>query len=446
MKPTFKTTALAILVSLGAVACSSTSSGDHPLSKQSIQDNNKSEAEQKRLEEEAKIKAEEAQKAKDLEEKARLEREAKERAEEAKRLEEARAEQKRLEEEAKIKAEEAQKAKDLEEKARLEREAKERADEAKRLEEARIQAELNKMPKITKRPVEMFWSNDSWKGLNPLMSDEFIMGLKEAIKNDIQKGGKYAGLHKGSYKSTSNSYSYHPKVIELDDKSFEHGSNKLIAKKIDYNNKDINYLFINNPYSGYGALFVDRHTSALFAESFTDQDSNFKAGYYIKDGVKYNMESLQGKTFAYKGNIIAIANRAIPNTNVTVNDEPTVDGDIAFKIKFKEKADSNEFSDFVINSKILENDIKLKNLKWRSSCNMGGDFCGSNFSYEDDPNNPIRFQFISMYIADKDANDVVGRIYVKFKEEKENGLYSDKSPKNGLLEYRGIYGATKQPE
>ena len=398
MKPTFKTTALAILVSLGAVACSSTSSGDHPLSKQSIQDNNKSEVEQKRLEEEAKIKAEEAQKAKDLEEKARLE-----------------------------------------------REAKERAEEAKRLEEARIQAELNKMPKITKDPVQTSWSNDSWKGPKNLINDEVLMGyinIKEAIKNDIQKGGKYAGLHKGSYKSTSDSY--YPKVIELDDKSFEHGSNKLIAKKIDYNNKDINYLFINNPYSRYGALFVDRHSSDLFAESFTDQDSNFKAGYYIKDGVEYNMESLQGKTFAYKGNIIAVAKRVIPNTNVTVNDEPTVDGDIAFKIKFKEKADSNEFSDFVINSKILENDIKLKNLEWRSSCSFDGDFCSSNFPYEDDPNNPIHYQSISINIADKDANDVVGHIYVKFKEEKENGLYSDKSPKNGLLEYYGIYGATKQ--
>jgi len=165
--------------------------------------------------------------------------------------------------------------------------------------------------------------------------------IKEAIKNDIQKGGKYAGLHKGSYKSTTGLD--YPKVIELDDKSFEHGSNKLIAKKIDYKNKDINYLFINNPYSSYGALFVDRHNSNLFAESFTDQDSNFKAGYYIKDGIQYNMESLQGKTFAYKGNIIAIARRAIPNTNVTVNDEPTVDGDIAFKIKFKENGEFNHF-------------------------------------------------------------------------------------------------------
>ena len=291
----------------------------------------------------------------------------------------------------------------------------------------------------------MVWSNDSWEDRKNLIIDEAIMGfinVKEAIKNDIQKGGKYAGLHKGSYKSTSDSY--YPKVIELDDNSFEHGSNKLIAKKIDYNNKDINYLFINNPYSRYGALFADRHSSGLFAESFTDQDSNFKAGYYIKDGVEYNMESLQGKTFAYKGNIIAVAKRAIPNTNVTVNDEPTVDGDIAFKIKFKEKADSNEFSDVVINSKILENDIKLKNFEWRSSCSFGQNFCSANFPYKDDPNNPIDYQFMSINIADKDANDVVGSIYVKFKEEKENGLYSDKSPKNGLLEYHGIYGATKQ--
>ena len=405
MKPTFKTTALAILVSLGAVACSSTSSGDHPLSKQSIQDNNKSEAEQKRLEEEAKIKAEEAQKAKDLEEKARLE-----------------------------------------------REAKERAEEAKRLEEARIQAELNKMPKTTGDIKNTGWLFESF-----YLSDRYSthldlpvfiipreaekdtdIDIKEAIKNDIQKGGKYAGLHKGSYKSTTGLD--YPKVIELDDKSFEHGSNKLIAKKIDYKNKDINYLFINNPYSSYGALFVDRHNSNLFAESFTDQDSNFKAGYYIKDGIQYNMESLQGKTFAYKGNIIAIARRAIPNTNVTVNDEPTVDGDIAFKIKFKEKVDSNELSDVVINSKLLGNDIKLKITDWkkeeRRNCSFNT-ICRSDYGDES-----IVYQSMSLDIVDKDANDVVGNVFFGFAHE--NGLYSDKSPKNGLVSYLGTFGATKQ--
>ena len=423
MKPTFKTTALAILVSLGAVACSSTSSGDHPLSKQSIQDNNKSEAEQKRLEEEAKIKAEEARKAKDLEE------------------------------EAKIKAEEAQKAKDLEEKACLEREAKERAEEAKRLEEARIQAELNKIPKTTgnmlnnhlfvtdARWEDPLWNRDYGNGIDVIPKEAekgTDIDIKEAIKDDIQKGGKYAGLHKGSYKSTTGLD--YPKVIELDDKSFEHGSNKLIAKKIDYKNKDINYLFINNPYSSYGALFVDRHNSNLFAESFTDQDSNFKAGYYIKDGIQYNMESLQGKTFAYKGNIIAIARRAIPNTNVTVNDEPTVDGDIAFKIKFKEKVDSNELSDVVINSKLLGNDIKLKITDWkkeeRRNCSFNT-ICRSDYGDES-----IVYQSMSLDIVDKDANDVVGNVFFGFAHE--NGLYSDKSPKNGLVSYLGTFGATKQ--
>ena len=404
MKPTFKTTALAILVSLGAVACSSTSSGEHPLSKQSIQDNNKSEAEQKRLEEDAKIKAEEAQKAKDLEEKARLE-----------------------------------------------REAKERAEEAKRLEEARIQAELNKMPK--KMGVLMVSEHSDGRDISEKLIgspyhyirhtvytvDEDI--IKQAIKNDIQKGGEYIGLHKGSYKSTLPKD--FPKVIELDDKSFEHGSNKLIAKKIDYNNKDVNYLLINNPYSMYGTLFVDRHNSDLFAESFTDKDSNFKAGYYIKDGIEYNMASLQGKTFAYKGNIIAVAKRAIPNTNVTVTDEPTVDGDIAFKIKFKEKADSNELFDLVINSKLLGNNINAKNFdEFHSPCLSSDMVCGGYRSYND--NEHIDERHISLTIVDKDANDVVGRFETSFKEKKENGLYSDKLPENGILEYKGVFGATKQ--
>ena len=419
MKPTFKTTALAILVSLGAVACSSTSSADHPLSKQSIQDNNKSEAEQKRLEEEAKIKAEEAQKAKDLEEKARLE-----------------------------------------------REAKERAEEAKRLEEARIQAELNKMPKTTRDIKNTGWLSNLYfpdrystyeklpeliipreaeedtdidikEAIKNDIQEAIKNDIQEAIKNDIQKGGKYAGLHKGSYKSTTGLD--YPK-IELDDKSFEHGSQKVIAKKIDYKNKDINYLFINNPYSSYGALFVDRLNSKLFVESFTDQNSNFKAGYYIKDGVEYNMESLQGKTFAYKGNIIAIAQRAIPNTGVTVSDEPTVDGDITFKIKFKEKADSNELSDVVINSKLLGNDIKLKITDWEEKRNCHfNTICRGDYGDES-----IIYQTMSLDIVDKDANDVVGNVFFGFNQADENGLYPNKLPKNGLKSYFGTFGATKQ--
>lgn len=122
------------------MACSSTSSGDHPSSKQSIQDNNKSEAEQKRLEEEAKIKAEEAQKAKDLEEKARLE-----------------------------------------------REAKERVEEAKRLEEARIQAELNKMPKTRRYHIAGLILHDS------------SYGSENSDNSDISKEYRYSAYTEAKY-------------------------------------------------------------------------------------------------------------------------------------------------------------------------------------------------------------------------------------------------------
>ena len=115
---------------------------------------------------------------------------------------------------------------------------------------------------------------------------------------------------------------------------------------------------------------------------------------------------------------------------------------LEYQIKFKEKVDSNELSDFVINSKLLENDIKLKNLKWRSDCSMS-DFCSSYYSSYDDDKESIHNQFISLNFIDKDVNDVIGNILVEFKEKKENGLYSDKLPRN-VLEYIGVFGATKQ--
>ena len=67
-------------------------------------------------------------------------------------------------------------------------------------------------------------------------------------------------------------------------------------------------------------------------------------------------------------------------------------------------------------------------------------------------------------VVDKNATDVVGHIdYVirdtsftsktgkdisvtYFDEKEERKLYSDDIPKNGLIKYQGVFGATKQPE
>ena len=545
MKPTFKTTALAILVSLGAVACSSTSPSNNQQPKQvqptnpnsqskpNAQDKSKkSEAEQnaeeekakaereaqqkateqKRLEE-AKIKAEEAKKAKDSEEKARLEREAKEKAEEAKRLEKERI---KAEEKAKLEEENRQRL----EKERLEREAKEKAEEAKRLEEerikaeekakleeenrqrlererlekerlekekqssvdARVKAELDKMPKTSDGKIITWGAGWRYEGddlqhqfsynfpnyidvtnlltpdKNPSYvsdvfdtsrKDEDRIVLSEITANNIKKGGKYLGVHKGSYTTKTTL----PKVIELDDKSFEHGSDKLIIKKADYNNKDVNYLFINNPYSSYGALFVDQHRSELFAQPLSGRDFDFNQGLYVKGGILYNNESLQGKTFTYKGNIIARTQRAIPKTNLIVIDEPKVDGDITFKVEFAKRVSARMF-DGVINSKVLGNNIKF-NIE--DSLVASRFKAGQTFEKAFDSDYDYHMSMDAVVI-DKNATDVIGQIKYSlnrgpalgyptyFDEKEERRLYSDNIPKNGLLDYEGVFGATKQPE
>ncbi|TPH24095.1 hypothetical protein EUX48_03170 [Haemophilus haemolyticus] len=492
MKPTFKTTALAILVSLGAVACSSTSPSNNQQPKQvqptnpnsqskpNVQDHSKkSEAEQKAEEEkakaereaqqktaeqkrleEAKIKAEEAKKAKDLEEKARLEREAKEKAEEAKRLEEERI---KAEEKAKLEEENRQRL----ERERLEKEKQSSVD-------ARVKAELDKMPKTSDGKIKtwgMGWSDDGGSSRGYALIDSNITRqlvpdkasgyvsklfynsdegedrilLSEITVNDIQKGGEYLGVHQGSY-TTKTAL---PKVIELDDKSFEHGSDKLIIKKADYSNKDVNYLFINNPYSSYGALFVDQDRSGLFVQPLSGDD--FHSGQYIKDGVWYNNESLQGKIFTYKGNIIAKTTRAIPKTTVSVTDDPKIDGDITFKIEFKKNA-SDRIFDGVINSKVLGNNIKFN----MTQSGGFGSILEESQIFEKAFDSDYNYR-IGMWanVTDKNATEVVGDISYTlsgtsdptyFDKKEKRQLYSDNIPKNGLLMYEGVFGATKQPE
>ena len=473
MKPTFKITALAILVSLGAVACSSTSPSNNQQPKQVQPTNPNSQS---------KPNVQNNSKKSEAEEKAKAEREAKEKAEEAKRLEEER-----------IKAEEKDKLEE-ENRQRLERERleKERLEKEKQSSvDARVKSELDKMPKTSDGKIKA-WGNgwideDEENHIETLFGYSFSsfpvvtrlltpdenpikvltrpnpgedrVPLSEITANDIQKGGKYLGVHEGSYTTKT----VLPKVIELDDKSFEHGSDKLIIKKADYNNKDVNYLFINNPYSSYGALFVDQHRSELFAQPLfgAGSDSDFLSGSYMKGNTSYNNESLQGKTFTYKGNIIARTVRAIPKTNVIVSDEPKIDGDITFKIEFEKRVGSRMF-DGVINSKVLGNNIKF-NMHHDGAPAIGKFIDYKTYEKPFDPDYNYNID-MGAEITDKNATDVVGFINYSivegshmsktgrilnptyFDEKEERRLHSDDIPKNGLIKYQGVFGATKQPE
>ena len=552
MKPTFKTTALAILVSLGATACLSTSSSNNQQPKQvqptnpnsqskpNVQNNSKKSeaeqkaaeekakaereaqqkaAEQKRLEEEAKIKAEEAKKAKDLEEKARLEREAKEKAEEAKRLEEERI---KAEQKAKLEEENRQRL----EKERLEREAKEKAEEAKRLEEERIkaeqkakleeenrqrlererlekerlekekqssvdtrvQSELNKIPKVgdkkwnsyvsihhleTKSNSEYTESYVGRRGISvhlpkpyegkllgdrtpfELTDKNVSINLTNVTENDIKKGGQYLGPHSGTFTD--------PSVDGVRALAVESINDEATAVKIDEDNKNIDYLFINTPYSTYGALFTDEYNAGLFA--IAPSTSNYGPLYeYVNDTteLKYTSDLLGDVT--YSGDVIAYITRGKPHTTIEYIEKPKVDGKVTLNAHFGKRIEHNTVKG-VIHSDTV-GDIQLNEMGMRMSRDGGAFFqpdtgvkgfsIGTKYTGEegeavrlDENNIPALKGKYRAAFAGKDAADIIGQVLLEpnydFKDE--NGRYLENRNKKGILtEYHAVFGATKQPK
>ncbi len=552
MKPTFKTTALAILVSLGAAACLSTSSSNNQQPKQvqptnpnsqskpNVQNNSKKSeaeqkaaeekakaereaqqkaAEQKRLEEEAKIKAEEAKKAKDLEEKARLEREAKEKAEEAKRLEEERI---KAEQKAKLEEENRQRL----EKERLEREAKEKAEETKRLEEERIkaeqkakleeenrqrlererlekerlekekqssvdtrvQSELNKIPKVgdkkwnsyvsihhleTKSNSEYTESYVGRRGISvhlpkpyegkllgdrtpfELTDKNVSINLTNVTENDIKKGGQYLGPHSGTFTD--------PSVDGVRALAVESINDEATAVKIDEDNKNIDYLFINTPYSTYGALFTDEYNAGLFA--IAPSTSNYGPLYeYVNDTteLKYTSDLLGDVT--YSGDVIAYITRGKPHTTIEYIEKPKVDGKVTLNAHFGKRIEHNTVKG-VIHSDTV-GDIQLNEMGMRMSRDGGAFFqpdtgvkgfsIGTKYTGEegeavrlDENNIPALKGKYRAAFAGKDAADIIGQVLLEpnydFKDE--NGRYLENRNKKGILtEYHAVFGATKQPK
>ena len=531
MKPTFKTTALAILVSLGATACLSTtsSSGDKPQLKQiqqtnpktqpkhNTQDNSKKSeaeekaasekakaereaqqkaAEQKRLEEEAKIKSEEAKNETNLDEKARLEREAKEKLEEAKRLEEERI---KAEKKAKLEEENLQRL----EKERLEREAKEKAEEAKRLEEekaklenekqpsledARVQAEYNKIPKVNGEKLNMsVWFGGGFIDINdfapingmidhrlspasylyfPEPYNTFIdsksgfqrnysakINLTDIAMNDVKKGGQYLGLHQGVFTDDAiDSF----KILELnkDPKSLmKHRSGGIpYVTKWDEDNKNVNYLFINTPYSTYGALFVDEYSSRLFAGGL-NPDVYGTTYRYVNDTSKLEyIPSLKGDVY-YKGNIIAVVERAVADTPFAFTEQPKIDGTIAFKAHFGTREEQNtlegEINSDTVGKIILEKQYIGTNYK-----HLGGHI---GEAYVEGNKNSLSGRYYASF-SGKEASDVIGRLDMKNTENYLSGplMYSNnngekvyKKTDEGqgpIIKYEAVFGATKQPK
>lgn len=476
MKFQVKTTALAILVSLGVVGCKSNDTPNQVVEPTPANQASKTDAE-KKAEADAKAKA-------TAEAKAKAEAEAKAKAEEAKRLEEERkkaeAEAKKLTD-AKAKAEAEAKAKAAAEaKAKAEAEAKRKAEEAKRLEEERKKAEAEAKAKAEAaeklKPVNLLDKNGvEWRIINirqngpsndtteyryggrnsSLSSDLYYVGKPESFFellgvnaitnlnfNELsEKDGKpFLGVHQGKKEDPD----FSGKIVT---KVKRDGHLIKVAELEDA--KAFNYLYVNQPYSTYGALFTNGHDVKFFSVA----QSAGKAGYshiypvWREEVVERNGQSVKtGKIIwndavageaTYKGQVIAsVIKSDIEGYNRTgIRSEPVLDGTVTLKAKFDKDPERNSIEG-EIDSNLIGKIVLEKNLDQSGILRLGRATNETMNIKEASGRGSYEVKFYG-----KDLNDAVGKVNLN-----SDDAYTRYKETGDVIEYNAVFGATKQPK
>ncbi|MDY4712165.1 hypothetical protein [Actinobacillus minor] len=515
MKFQVKTTALAILVSLGVVGCKSNDTPNQVVEPTPANQASKTDAE-KKAEADAKAKA-------TAEAKAKAEAEAKAKAEEAKRLEEERkkaeAEAKKLtdakakaeaeakakaaaeakakaEAEAKRKAEEAKRLEEerkkaeaeakrlAEEKAKADAEAKRKAEEAKRLEEERKRKEAEAAEK--NKPVNLLDKNGvEWRLLtmsaqsarptdwredwdNHPSKPTIVIRGKDGVQNPlhhpdfantsvdspfINKSVNWINLNEESAKTGKPFLGVHQGSIKKDlpgevvtsvevDKSLER-PNILTKDKV----KQVNYIYVNQPYSSYGFLFTPEDNQSrsfvVFQPAAEQVDYWKKANFHhvVKNEEKSGAstgriiwnDGIAGDA-TYKGELIAAYSTRISNTEAEVV-APHVDGTVTINAHFgntwdkttmsgeinSKKLGKMAFSNTAVNSYI---DGEIGNKEIRLNRVEGGEL-------------DIGSPEAKVYFAGPNLNEAVGTVSTN------TSMFASFN-QNRTVRYEAVFGATKQ--
>ena len=469
MKFQVKTTALAILVSLGVVGCRSNDTPNQVVEPTPANQASKTDAE-KKAEADAKAKAE-------AEAKAKAAAEAKDKAEaEAKAKAAA---------EAKAKAEAEAKAKAAAEaKAKAEAEAKAKAEDAKRLEEERKKAEAEAKAKAEAaeklKPVNLVDKNGvEWRIINirergprnntteylyggyldSLRSDFFpekpksffdengVNAETELNFNELSaKDGKpFLGVHQGKKEDKDFNGKIIAKVLVDKDNRIR------VTETIDA--KEFNYLYVNQPYSTYGALFTNGHDVKFFsvAKKAGIEDSDmFEYPVYEYEYVEHNGKSIKtGKIIwndavageaTYKGQVIASVVRATMNGDISgIRQAPEIDGTVTLKAQFDKDPERSVVSGEIDSKQVGKIILEKSNIS--TSSNISGLGKATNEKL-DVANNHIGGGFgsgkYSVSFYGKDLNDVVGNVNLQ--------QYQGDVKKGEISRYNAVFGATKQPK
>lgn len=243
-----------------------------------------------------------------------------------------------------------------------------------------------------------------------------------------QPGASYLGKHEGQYK---DSKLLGKKIIGIDE------DDEVVTEHVDA----INYLYINQPYSSYGALYTNENDSNLFHIRLSTgrdgkrvgSEGNSGSSYseygvwdLVNGSAKWNNELIGEAT--YKGDVIA---RIVENRDgKAVAHIPKLDGSVEITLNLNNDWDKSRLKG-EINSNTLGmielTESKLGEARYfRDFISFSGEAKATN---HEALSGDYRTQLVG-----QNLNDVVGNITIE----------NDDTPNNGIIKYDAVFGGTKQ--
>lgn len=237
------------------------------------------------------------------------------------------------------------------------------------------------------------------------------------IKTLNKRGDKYLGQHSGTY----------------NDKSLVGNSQK------------IHYLYVNQPYSSYGALFTDANNSNLFhVQLKTGRDSNgisAESEGSNANSAEYSVYTLQGKTgkwnnevlgdAEYKGNLIARIEKQVDGK--TVIETPKADGEVTLNLHLDNNWANNTLEGTVTSKTLGE--IALDKTKLAPAALLPTNVISFYGTASATDHEGLEGEYSATFAGDK-LHDAVGSIELE-NEDANDGEVS---------KYNAVFGAMKVEE
>lgn len=247
-----------------------------------------------------------------------------------------------------------------------------------------------------------------------------------------QKDGKpFLGVHSGTF--TDNDLSGY--VVD----AYTNEKGELVTTAKDA--KNVNYLFVNQPYSSYGMFYTNENDVSAFFQGLragkedTDNEFTVVRNQVVRgqttDKIIWN-DSMKGNA-TYKGQAIALVSTYQPPHFEELRHIPKVDGTITLNAQFGDRWERTYISDAELDSNTIG-----KVALGKAAIHLYGSFGEASTKEAIGSGYKLGGEYEAQFYG-KDFNDVAGRVSLR--------LPQDAKPNKGdVVRYTAVFGGTKQPK